>query len=115
MEHGELIEQVLATWRRHNEILLFLLDQIPDPGLSAVPAQSRGRDVARQFEHLDRVRRGWLHFHATGERRKLPRDKDVRPKKVQLTRDLKASGAEVEKFMRSALVGDVRPRMFGRK
>ena len=53
MERDEIIAQVLDTWRRHNEILIYLLDHVPPRGLGAVPAGSRGRDVAAQFVHLD--------------------------------------------------------------
>ena len=35
--------ELLAAWRRHNELLLFLLDKIPAGGAAAVPAESRGR------------------------------------------------------------------------
>lgn len=64
--------ELLAAWRRHNELLLFLLDKIPAGGAAAVPAESRGRTVAEQFAHLERVRTAWLGFHATGKRPKLP-------------------------------------------
>ena len=67
MESRELGEQVLRTWRRHNDILLFLLRAVPAKGFAALPAGSRGRDVARQFNHLNRVRLGWLYHHRTGK------------------------------------------------
>ncbi len=51
-----LEEQLLRAWRRHNEILLLLFDNVPVDGFSAVPLASRGRDVAAQFFHLQRVR-----------------------------------------------------------
>ena len=115
MNHEELIGETVATWRRHNEILLYLLDQIPRGGLAAVPTGSRGRDVARQLAHLDRVRQGWLAYHETGKRPKMPRiDKEKRPTKAQLRKALKASGKGVEAFLREALAGKARPRMFGR-
>jgi hypothetical protein len=44
----------------------------PPKGLSAVPLASRGRSVAHQFVHLQRVRIGWLKYHASGKRPKLP-------------------------------------------
>lgn len=82
MSHEDLVEQILAAWRRHQEILVYLLEQIPDEGLAAKPTGSRGRDVARQFAHVNRVRLGWLHHHETGERPKLPRhDKGSPPPK----------------------------------
>jgi uncharacterized damage-inducible protein DinB len=114
VEYDELVGQVLDTWRRHNDILLFLLDKVPARGLTAVPALSRGRDVARQFEHLDRVRRGWVHFHATGKRPALGRvDKEAAPSRAHLKKALRESGQSVEAFLDAALRGDARPRMFG--
>lgn len=73
MQPDPLIPSILATWRRHQEILLYLLDRVPARGFAAVPLVSRGRDVARQFAHLDRVRRIWVHYHLTGTRVKPPR------------------------------------------
>jgi uncharacterized damage-inducible protein DinB len=115
-EREELIEQTLETWRRHAEILMDLLDAVPRGGMRAVPTGSRGRDVSAQFAHLDRVRRGWLHLHATGARPKLDRiDKDKPPTKAQLRKALKASTKEVEQYLGQALRGHAKTRMFGRK
>jgi hypothetical protein len=41
--------QLVATWCRHNDILLYLLAKIPEDGLRAVPSGSKGRMVAEQF------------------------------------------------------------------
>ena len=111
----ELHEHILATWRRHNEILLFLLDEIPDEGLLCKPHASRGRDIARQFAHLNRNRLGWLHFHETGERPKLERfNKGDPPAKERLKTDLKDSGTAVESFIEKSLKAQAKPRMFGK-
>lgn len=116
MERDDLIEQILATWRRHHEILLLLLDEIPGAGLVAKPLGSRGRDVARQFAHLHRVRLGWLHHHRTGKRPKLPRvDKGPPPSKDDLRRWLVDSGTQVEEWLAEALTGEARPRYFGKQ
>lgn len=105
---------VLAAWRRHSDILLLLLDGVPAAGWTAVPTGSRGRDVARQFAHLDRVRRGWLHFHRTGRRPALPRvDKGAPPAKAVLRKALAESAKEVAGFLADAFQGEARPRMFG--
>jgi uncharacterized damage-inducible protein DinB len=108
--------QLLATWRRHNEILLYLLENVPSAGLSVIPLASRGRMIAEQFDHLDRVRRGWLLFHATGRRvRGTAVKKGKPPTRAQLKKNLRASGRDVEGFLERALREDVRPRMFGRQ
>lgn len=116
MERDELATQLAATWRRHNEILLFLLAEIPAAGLRAVPTGTKGRTVAEQFAHLDSVRRGWLHFHETGKRPTRPRvRKGKPPTRAQLEKNLAASGRDVERFLERAVLEDVRPRMFGRQ
>ncbi|MHC4236204.1 MAG: DinB family protein [Planctomycetota bacterium] len=116
MQPEQLNDQILATWRRHNDILLFLLDEIPDEGLAAKPAGSRGRDVARVFVHLYRLRAGWLHHHETGKRPNVPRfDKGPPPEKAQLRELLRQSGAEAEAWLERALRGEAAPRYFGKQ
>jgi hypothetical protein len=44
MESKYFEQQLLRAWRRHNDILLFLLRCVPADGLAAVPAGSRGRE-----------------------------------------------------------------------
>jgi uncharacterized damage-inducible protein DinB len=116
MESEEPAQQIAATWRRHNDVMLYLLDQIPREGLRAVPAESRGRDVAAQLFHLIRVREGWAHYHATGRRPKLDRyDKERPPTKAQLKRGLRESGRVVEAFLLRAVQEDAKPRLFGKQ
>lgn len=113
MEHGKLVEQVLGTWRRHNDILLFLLDEVPRGGLKARHTGSRGRNVGAQFFHLYRVRTGWVHYHRTGKRPKVARyDKQSPPTKRGLRRALRSSGREVEAFLEECLRGEAKPREF---
>lgn len=110
-----LIEQALAVWRRHQAILLYLLEEIPPAGLAAVPASSRGRDVARQFAHLYRVRMGWVHHHETGTKPELERfSAGTGPSKERLRDLLTSSGDAVESFLSRALRGEVGVRKFGR-
>ena len=115
MELTALMDQILATWKRHNEILLYLLSEIPTEGLTAKPHGSKGRDVARQFTHMSRNRRGWLHFHKTGERPKLERfHEGLPPKKSFLKAEIGKTGREVEEYIKSAIKGNAKPRMFGK-
>jgi len=109
-----LAGQVLEAWRRNHDILLHLLDNIPKQGFEALPAGSRGRTVALQFAHLDRVRRGWLEYHLTGKRARLPRaDKERPPSPLQLKQALRESGRDVESFLARAMRGEAKTRMFG--
>jgi uncharacterized damage-inducible protein DinB len=56
-----MTESVLEVWRVHEEINLFLLENIPEKGFDAVPLlkngqPSTGRTVSRNFAHLHGVR-----------------------------------------------------------
>lgn len=109
-----LEEQLLDTWRRHNGILLYLAEQIPAEGEAAVPSESRGRTVAEQFAHLQRVRVGWLEYHATGKRPKLAKTVKGRPRPLEELRgELAESGAAVEQYLAAAMRGEAKIRMFG--
>ena len=113
MDFDQLAGQVLETWRRHNEILLLMLAAIPAKGMAAVPAGSRGRTVALQFAHLDRVRRGWLQYFETGKRPRLPRDdRDNPPAKSELKKMLGESAKRVEAFLSECIHTDARPKRF---
>ncbi len=120
MKTDPLAREVLATWKRHQQILVTLLQRIPEKRLVALPAPSkgsdgRGRDVARQFAHMNRNRLGWLHFHATGARPELPTSsKGERPGKKELQAALKDSGKRVEELLARALRKEARIRLFGK-
>ena len=115
MDADALIEATVATWRRHQELLLYLIDEIPRGGLACLPAGSRGRTVGAQLLHLHRVRLGWLYVHEHGERPKIERyDQHKPPTKVQLRKQLKESGKAVEAWLGAALRGEAKVRQFGR-
>jgi uncharacterized damage-inducible protein DinB len=115
MKTDPLAREILATWKRHQQILLFLLQRIPERHLGATPVGSKGRDVARAFAHLNRTRLGWLHFHATGARPELPKSsKGERPGKKELRSALAESGKRVEELLAKALRKEARVRLFGK-
>lgn len=110
---ADLIDEALAAWRVHDDINLYLLDQIPRAGLDAIPPGSRGRTVGEQFFHMNRVRLGWLEYHASGKRPRLPRSvKGASHTRTQLKAGLRKSGAAVQAFLERSLRGTARVRMF---
>jgi uncharacterized damage-inducible protein DinB len=113
MDDRRLIRQILAAWQRHNQILLYLLDQVPEAGLHAPPSRSPGRTIAGQFTHLDQVRVGWLQYHRTGKRARPPGLTDEPPSRAQLRKALKQSGGLVEEFLKQHVRGEAKPRLFG--
>jgi len=57
-----MIDNLLEVWRTHDEINLYLLEQISDAGLEAATLlkngqYSKGRTVARVFKHMHEVHR----------------------------------------------------------
>jgi uncharacterized damage-inducible protein DinB len=109
-----LEEQLIQSWQRHNNVMLFLLDNVPPDGAEAVPSLSRGRSVAEQFAHLDRIRRGWLAYHTTGARPAFEKTKKgVPPPLGDLRSRLKESGEEVDHYLIRAFRGEAKIRMFG--
>ena len=112
--NDQLHDRIVATWRRNNDVLIFLLSNIPPKGFSAVPSGSKGRDVTAQFAHLARVRAGWVEYFNTNKYPKVPRyDKTRPPTKAQLRKALTESSRGVEQFLRKALAGEAKPKMFG--
>jgi uncharacterized damage-inducible protein DinB len=113
MSRDLLIQHILRTWQVHNRINLYLIDAIPDAGFGAVPLNSRGRTVARQLAHMNEVRLGWLHFHATGKRPRKSREaKAGDPTRAQLKKALTESGQSVEDYLAKALAENARVRYF---
>jgi len=109
----KIIDQVINTWKVHNNINLYLLSEIPKKGLEAVPARSKGRNVASQFLHMNRVRLGWLHYHTTGKRPRLSAGgKMAYPVRKELIKSFRVSGAAVEAFIGKALCGEAKTRAF---
>ncbi len=116
MSEVGIANQIISAWQRHNKILIDLITAIPAKGLGAVPLESRGRTVAAQFYHLDRVRRGWTAYHKTGQKPKLDKfDKENPPNKTDLKKLLRESSKEVEDFLKGAVKNGFTPKMFNKE
>jgi len=63
MNDRSLLEQALEAWRVNNAINLKLVNAIPKKGFDAVPLASRGRTVAKQLAHMQKVHSGWLKYN----------------------------------------------------
>lgn len=114
MAKTELGRQLLRAWRVHDRLMLYLLQQIPPLGLRAVPLNSRGRTVAEQFAHVNRVRVGWLGYHMTGVRPKsTTTQKGSPPSRAQLVAGLRKSGRAVDAHIKEVLAGRAKIRLFG--
>ena len=97
-----MLDAILEAWRAHEAISRHMLDEIPDAGLAAIPLlknglPGKGRDVARQFEHLVDVR--VAHFRAAEKAlmKGIPNfEKGVSPSRRHLETALRASSLGVE-------------------
>jgi len=63
-----MLDAIIEAWRANDAINRYVLDEVPDPGLAAIPLlknglPGKGRDVARQIAHMVDVR--IAHFRAT--------------------------------------------------
>lgn len=97
-----LLEPLLEAWRKNNAINLYLLENIPDAGLEAIPLlkngqPGKGRDVARQFAHMVDVRTSHLRASEEALVHGLPPGDGGRtPSRRDLDAALETSGRAVE-------------------
>jgi uncharacterized damage-inducible protein DinB len=97
-----MLDQMLELWRTHEAINRFMLDNIPEAGLSAVALlktgkPSTGRNVARQFAHMADVRASHMRVAEKALLRDVPPfAKGETPSRAHLELALSASSAAVE-------------------
>jgi uncharacterized damage-inducible protein DinB len=100
-----MLEEMLATWRTHAAIDRFMLDNITDDGLLAIPllkggAPGRGRNVARVFAHLVEVRLSHMRLADKAAMAGVPDfEKGATPSREHLHTALAASSVAVEALM----------------
>jgi len=104
MDDRTLLEQVLQAWRVNAAININLVKAIPQKGFDAVPLASRGRTVAKQLAHMQRVHSGWLKYNGWRlSRDARPLHRNAKLDRQKLTAAFRASGAAVEAFLRERL------------
>jgi uncharacterized damage-inducible protein DinB len=108
----DYFQQLLEVWKTNNKIDLLLIQGIPAKGFSAVPTGSKGRTVAAQLDHMNRLRLGWIHYHRTGERLTSSSVKVKTLKRASLKKAFTASGKEFEKFLADYFEGKTKLRAF---
>jgi uncharacterized damage-inducible protein DinB len=113
MDDRSLLAQILQAWHVNNAINLKLIRNIPKKGFEAVPLASRGRTVAAQLMHMQKVYVGWLRFFGV----KLPRaarpfQRGASPSRAQLAAAFRASGKLVGDFVREKLESGGRVKFF---
>lgn len=102
-----LLAQILQTWRINHEITLALLGAISKKGLAAIPPDTRGKTVAEQFMHLQRVRFGWLRVNNHPGWKALNRfsghRKGAAIPAAELIAAFRQSGPMVEEYLRERI------------
>ena len=97
-----MLDEILESWRTHEAINRYLLMDIPEAGLAAIPLlknglPGKGRDVARQIAHVVDVR--VAHFRAAEKAlmKGVPKfEKGASPSRHHLAAALEASSRGVE-------------------
>ncbi len=112
MTEQDFLQHVLSVWRIHNNINLLLIQSIPQKGFNAVPLASKGRTVAKQLEHMNLIRLGWMHYHRTGKRLASSSIKLKSLNRSTLKKAFRASSKEFEQFLYDLFTGKVKLRAF---
>lgn len=93
-----MLDGILETWRIHDEINQFLLEQIPEEGFAAATLlkngqKSKGRTVARAFAHMHEARTAHL---GRDFMKGVPRfEAGATPGRAELLEAFRASGSAV--------------------
>jgi uncharacterized damage-inducible protein DinB len=113
MDDRSLLQQILQAWRVNSAINVKLARAIPKKGFAAVPLASRGRTVAKQLAHLQKVHAGWLRYNgARLSRDARPLHRNAKLDRKRLVVALRASGAAVEAFLREKIPSGQRVKFF---
>jgi uncharacterized damage-inducible protein DinB len=98
-----MIDDLLEVWRAHDEINLYLLENIPDEGFNAITLlktgkPSTGRTVSRVFAHLHEVRVSHLGAELA---RGIPRfEPGASPNRQELIAAFRASSPAIQQKLR---------------
>ena len=92
--------QVVETWRAHNRIMMFMIENIPDDAMKATLSTRGGRDIARQFAHLHMVRVWHVEAHDKKLSKGLKKFKEGEAlNKRKLIQAYKESGHVIEEYL----------------
>lgn len=111
-----MLDEMSEAWRTHEAINRFMLGEIPEAGLAAVPLlknglPGNGRSVARQIAHLVDVRVSHFRVAEKALMKGVPNfEKGAEPSRIQLEAALEASGLGVEALLKRLVVNGARFR-----
>ncbi len=106
-----MLDAMLEAWRRHELINRYMLDEVPDAGLAAIPLlknglPGKGRDVARQIAHMVDVHVAHFRTAEKARMKGVPKcEKGVAPSRQHLEAALAASSRGVEMLLTHLVAG----------
>jgi uncharacterized damage-inducible protein DinB len=102
-----LESQIIETWKIHNRICLFLIENLPEEALSATLSKRGGRDIARQLAHVYNVRASRLESFSKKVKIPLPQfPSETSPPKKELLKAFEQSGIVMERYIEYCLGND---------
>ena len=97
---NELEQQILETWRIHQRITLFMIENIPDEALHVTLSKRGGRDISRQLAHMHNVRVARMSSFAKKSGLELTEfDKKASPERAELVAAFQQSGELMERYL----------------
>ncbi|MEW6363737.1 MAG: DinB family protein [Acidobacteriota bacterium] len=110
-----MIEQILEAWRINNRIDIRLIERISDAGMQCTLSRRGGRNVVRQFAHLQNVR----VYQLTSRAKHLAKGLRTfatyeEPDRRTLAAALEDSSGRIEQWFRLAYEGSERVRTLKR-
>ena len=111
----DMLEEVIEAWRVNHRANTYLIERISDAGMRCTLSQRGGRNVARQFAHLQYVRVFQLKKRAKRLAEGLREfATDEEPSRQVLIASLGESATRVEEWFRLAAAGAPGVRVFKR-
>ncbi len=103
----DLLDSLLESWRINHRVNLLLIDAISEEGMRCTLSKRGGRNVVRQFAHLQYVRVSQLRSRAKSlsEGMRVFETKEE-PPRAELIEVLDESAQRVEEWLRRAAGGE---------
>ncbi|MBI5323847.1 MAG: hypothetical protein HZB41_00955 [Ignavibacteriae bacterium] len=100
-------QQIIDTWSINNRVNIMLLENIPEEAMKATLSKRGGRDIARQFAHVNNLRVTYTKSLAKKLGMKLiDFEKDESPERKKLIEAFELSGKAMEKLIDNGISND---------
>jgi uncharacterized damage-inducible protein DinB len=97
-------EQIIETWDIHHRIMLLAIDSIAEDAMKASLSTRGGRDIAKQFAHINNVRTAWVEaFAKKSDLTVIIFGKNESPAKKELLEAFTLSGEVMSAYLKQGL------------